>query len=75
MGLRPGGLLMKLAVLFLAPLPTGYADTTYPTPEIIRIEPFDAPGARAWVMRGELGDTGPSAWGSSAGRSRPAKSR
>ena len=58
MGLRPAGLFMKLAVLFLALLSVGYADTTYPTPEITRIEPLGAPGARAWVMRGELEGTG-----------------
>ena len=54
MGLRPAGLFMQLATLFLALLSVGYADTRYPTPEITRIEPLGAPGARAWVMRGEL---------------------
>ena len=58
MGLRPAGLFMKLAVLFLALLSVGYADTTYPTPEISRIERLDEPGSVNWGMRGELGDTG-----------------
>jgi len=57
MGLRPARLFMMTA-LFLAPLSVGYADTTYPTPEITRIEPHAMSGGEAWVMRGELGDTG-----------------
>ena len=47
--------LLCLQVLLLAPV---HADTTYPTPEITRIEAFDVAGAVAWGMRGELGDTG-----------------
>lgn len=34
------------------------ADTTYSTPEITHIEVLDVPGAVAWAMRGELGDSG-----------------
>ena len=35
-----------------------HADTTYPTPEITRIEALDAPGSVTWGMRGALGETG-----------------
>ena len=35
-----------------------HAGETYTTPEIDRIENLDVAGAVAWVMRGELGDSG-----------------
>jgi len=47
--------LLSLQALLLAPV---HADTTYPTPEITRIEALDAPGSVTWGMRGELGETG-----------------
>lgn len=55
------GLLLKiLAWLCLqALLPAAaQADTTYSTPEITHVEALDVPGAVAWGMRGELGDSG-----------------
>jgi len=44
-----------LQALLQAPV---HADTTYPTPEITRIEAFDVPGSVVYGMRGELGDSG-----------------
>ena len=46
---------LALHVLLITPV---HADRVYPTPEIGRIDKFDVPGALAWGMRGELGDTG-----------------
>ena len=37
---------------------TGHADTTWPTPEITRIEALDVPDTVTYVMRGEVGDSG-----------------
>ena len=50
-------ILALLAVQVLLTVPT-HADRVYRTPEIGRIDKFDVPGALAWGMRGELGDTG-----------------
>ena len=47
--------LIAAQVLLIAPL---HAERVYRTPEIGRIDKFDVPGAVAWGMRGELGDTG-----------------
>ena len=47
--------LLAAQVLLTAP---SHADRVYPTPEIAAIDKFDVPGALAWGMRGELGDTG-----------------
>ena len=55
-----GKLLAQLGVLALHVLLTTpvHADTVYATPETRVIDKFDVPGAVAWGMRGELGDTG-----------------
>lgn len=47
--------LLGLATFLLV---TAHADTTYPTPEISRIEALDVPGAVVYAMRGELGTSG-----------------
>ena len=48
-------LLTGALLLFLSGV---HAAETYETPGISRIDKVDVPGALAWVMRGELGDTG-----------------
>ena len=47
--------ILAVQVLLITPL---HAEPVYPTPEIGRIDRLEVPGAAAWAMRGELGDTG-----------------
>ena len=52
------GFVLLLGLCVMLPI-TGHADTTWPAPEIARIEALDVPDTVAYAMRGEVRRFGP----------------